>query len=70
MPLEIKVNDPRGVLEVTEKEKKDVHSISIALKKAVYENTINEPHNGILNIKHNTWVSLSSLSKWGGLAKN
>ncbi|WP_353277923.1 DUF3857 domain-containing protein [Wolbachia endosymbiont (group B) of Longitarsus flavicornis] len=69
LPLEIKVNDPREVLEISEKKKKGLHSISIALKKAVYENTINEPHNGILNIKHNTWVSLSSLSKWEDLAK-
>lgn len=69
LPLEIKVNDPRSVLKIVEEKKDDVHSISIALKKAVYENTINEPHNGILNIKHNTWVSLSSLSKWEDLAK-
>lgn len=69
LPLEIKVNDPRNVLKIVEKKKNDVHSISITLKKAVYENTINEPHNGILNIKHNTWVSLSSLSKWEDLAK-
>ncbi|WP_353287459.1 DUF3857 domain-containing protein [Wolbachia endosymbiont (group B) of Gerris lacustris] len=69
LPLKIKVNDPREVLEITEEKKDDIHSISIALKKAIYENTINEPHNGILNIKHNTWVSLSSLSKWDDLAK-
>lgn len=69
LPLEIKVNDPREVLEIAEEKNDDIHSISIALKKAVYENTINEPHNGILNTKHNTWVSLSSLSKWDDLAK-
>ena len=69
LPLEIKVNDPRKVLEISEEKKKGVHFINIALKKAVYENTINESHNGILNIKHNTWVSLSSLSKWDDLAK-
>lgn len=69
LPLEIKVNDPRKVLEISEEKKKGIHFINIALKKAVYENTINEPHNGILNIKHNTWVSLSSLSKWDDLAK-
>ncbi|BET32798.1 MULTISPECIES: DUF3857 domain-containing protein [Wolbachia] len=69
LPLEIKVNDPRSVLEIAEEKKDDVHSISIALKRAVYENTTNEPHNGILNIKHNTWVSLSSLSEWEDLAK-
>ncbi|OCA05731.1 DUF3857 domain-containing protein [Wolbachia endosymbiont of Trichogramma pretiosum] len=69
LPLEIKVNDPREVLEIAEEKNDDIYSISIALKKAVYENTINEPHNGILNIKHNTWVLLSSLSKWEDLAK-
>ncbi|WP_353277416.1 DUF3857 domain-containing protein [Wolbachia endosymbiont (group B) of Villa cingulata] len=69
LPLEIKVNDPREVLEIAEEKNDDIHSISIALKKAVYENTTSEPHNGILNIKHNTWVSLSSLSKWEDLAK-
>ncbi|MFL3877151.1 hypothetical protein wTkk_001086 [Wolbachia endosymbiont of Trichogramma kaykai] len=69
LPLKIKVNDPREVLEIAEEKNDDIHSISIALKKAVYENTMNEPHNGILNIKHNTWVSLSSLSKWEDLAK-
>ncbi|MFV0949572.1 DUF3857 domain-containing protein [Wolbachia endosymbiont of Nasonia giraulti] len=69
LPLEIKVNDPREVLEIAEEKNDDIHSISIALKKAVYENATNEPHNGILNIKHNTWVSLSSLSEWEDLAK-
>lgn len=69
LPLEIKVNDPREVLEIAEEKNDDIHSISIALKKAIYENTTNEPHNGILNIKHNTWVSLSSLSEWEDLAK-
>ncbi|WP_254229763.1 DUF3857 domain-containing protein [Wolbachia pipientis] len=69
LPLEIKVNDPREVLEIAEEKNDDIHSISIALKKVVYENTTNEPHNGILNIKHNTWVSLSSLSEWEDLAK-
>lgn len=69
LPLEIKLNDPREVLEIAEEKNDDIHSISIALKKAVYENTTNEPHNGILNIKHNTWVSLSSLSEWEDLAK-
>lgn len=69
LPLEIKVNDPRKVLEIAEEKKDGVHYINITLKKAIYENTINEPHNGILNIKHNTWVSLSSLSKWDDLAK-
>lgn len=69
LPLEIKVNDPRSVLEIAEEKKDGVHYINITLKKAVYENTINEPHNGILNTKHNTWVSLSSLSKWDDLAK-
>ncbi|WP_264685585.1 DUF3857 domain-containing protein [Wolbachia endosymbiont (group B) of Watsonalla binaria] len=69
LPLEIKVNDPREVLEIAEEKNDDIHSISIALKKAVYENTTNEPHNGILHIKHNTWVSLSSLSEWEDLAK-
>ncbi|WP_374699456.1 DUF3857 domain-containing protein [Wolbachia endosymbiont (group A) of Limnophora tigrina] len=68
-PLEIKVNDPRKVLEIAEEKKDGVHYINITLKKAIYENTINEPHNGILNTKHNTWVSLSSLSKWDDLAK-
>ncbi|WP_341815414.1 MULTISPECIES: DUF3857 domain-containing protein [unclassified Wolbachia] len=69
LPLEIKVNDPREVLEIAEEKNDNIHSISIALKKAVYENTTNEPHNGLLNIKHNTWVSLSSLSQWEDLAK-
>ncbi|WP_237398576.1 DUF3857 domain-containing protein [Wolbachia endosymbiont of Diaphorina citri] len=69
LPLEIKVNDPRSVLEIAEEKKDGVHYINITLKKAVYENTINEPHNGILNTKHNTWVSLSSISKWDDLAK-
>lgn len=69
LPLEIRVNDPRNVLKIAEEKKNGVHSISITLKKAIYEGLINEPHNGILNFKHNTWVSLSSLSKWEDLAK-
>ncbi len=69
LPLEIKVNDPRSVLKIAEEKKDDVHSISIALKRAIYENLINEPCDGISNIKHYTWVSLSSLSRWEDLAK-
>ncbi|WP_353280585.1 DUF3857 domain-containing protein [Wolbachia endosymbiont (group B) of Cyclophora punctaria] len=69
LPLEIRVNDPRNVLKIAEEKKNGVHSISIILKKAIYEGFINEPHNGILNFKHYTWVSLSSLSKWEDLAK-
>ncbi|MCC8371605.1 MAG: DUF3857 domain-containing protein [Rickettsia endosymbiont of Pseudomimeciton antennatum] len=69
LPLNIKVNDPKGVLKVIKDGESDFHSAEIILEKPVYDALTNEPNNGILNIKHTTWVSLSSLTKWQDLAK-
>ncbi|WP_341756348.1 MULTISPECIES: DUF3857 domain-containing protein [unclassified Candidatus Tisiphia] len=69
LPLNIKVNDPKGVLKVIKDAESDFHSAEIILEKPVYNALTNEPNNGILNIKHSTWVSLSSLTKWQDLAK-
>ncbi|WP_341750821.1 hypothetical protein [Candidatus Tisiphia endosymbiont of Sialis lutaria] len=69
LPLNIKVNDPKGVLKVIKDAESDFHSAEIILEKPVYNALTNEPDNGILNIKHTTWVSLSSLTKWQDLAK-
>ncbi len=69
LPLNIKVNDPKGVLEVIKDAEYDFHSAEIILKKPIYEALTNEPANGVLDVKHNTWVSLSSLTKWQDLAK-
>lgn len=69
LPLNIKVNDPKGVLKVITDAESDFHSAEIILEKPVYNQLTNEPGKGILNIKHSTWVSLSSLTKWQDLAK-
>lgn len=69
LPLNIKVNDPKGVLKVITNAESGFHSAEIILEKPVYDALTNEPYNGILNIKHTTWVSLSSLTKWEDLAK-
>lgn len=69
LPLNIKVNDPKGVLKVITDAESDFHSAEIILEKPVYNQLTNEPGQGILNIKHSTWVSLSSLTKWQDLVK-
>ncbi|MDR0774904.1 MAG: hypothetical protein LBE72_06395 [Rickettsia sp.] len=69
LPLNIKVNDPKGVLKVITDAKSDFHSAEIILEKPVYNQLTNEPNNGVLNVKHTTWISLSSLTKWQDLAK-
>ncbi|WP_367363987.1 DUF3857 domain-containing protein [Candidatus Tisiphia endosymbiont of Nedyus quadrimaculatus] len=69
LPLNIKVNDPKGVLKVITDAESDFHSAEIILEKPVYNQLTNEPNNGVLNVKHTTWVSLSSLTKWQDLAK-
>ncbi|MCC8417641.1 MAG: hypothetical protein LN588_03965 [Rickettsia endosymbiont of Bryobia graminum] len=63
----MKVNDPRNILNVNKATKEEVDFIDITSKNPVYENLVNEPNNGILNLKHITWVSLSSLGKWEDL---
>ncbi len=69
LPLNIKVNDPKGVLKIIKDAENDFHSAEIILEKPVYDFITNEPSHAILNIKHTTWVSLSSLTKWQDLAK-
>ncbi|MDN5248069.1 MAG: DUF3857 domain-containing protein [Wolbachia endosymbiont of Tyrophagus putrescentiae] len=69
LPLKVKVNDPRNSLRVVEKKKGNIHYIDVSLKKTLYEYLTNEPGNGVFNIKHATWLSLSSLSKWEDLAE-
>lgn len=67
LPLQMKVNDPRKILNVIKETKEEVDFIDITLKNPVYEHLVNEPENGLLNLKHITWVSLSSLGKWEDL---
>ncbi len=69
LPLEVKVNDPQQVLKIVNETTKTGQYITITLEKPFYAEVINEPGNGILNVKRSTWVSLSSLIKWGDLAK-
>lgn len=69
LPLKIKINDPKNVLKVTQETKKNIYSINITLEKPIYEGLVNEPSNGILDIKYSTWVSMSSLSDWEVFAK-
>lgn len=69
LPLEIKVNDPQKVLKVVNEPGKNGQHLCITLEKPFYADLINEPSNGILNPKHSTWVSLSSLTKWEDLAQ-
>lgn len=67
LPLQIKVNDPKNVLNIDKETKEGTDHIDITLKNPVYESLVNEPNNGILNLKYITWVSLSSLEKWEDL---
>ncbi|WP_341764170.1 DUF3857 domain-containing protein [Candidatus Tisiphia endosymbiont of Beris chalybata] len=69
LPLKLKINDPKNVLKVVQETKKNTDSINITLTAPIYEGLVNEPSNGILNIKHATWVSVSSLLDWQEFAK-
>ncbi|XVN42479.1 MAG: DUF3857 domain-containing protein [Candidatus Rickettsia vulgarisii] len=68
IPLQMKVNDPRDMLEVNKKTQDEIDIIDITLKRPFYEHLTNEPNNGILDDKQTTWVSLSSISEWKDLA--
>lgn len=69
LPLNIKVNDPKGVLKVITNAESNFHSAEIILEKPVYNQLTNESSEGILNVKQKTWISLSSLTKWQDFAK-
>ncbi|MBN8827353.1 MAG: DUF3857 domain-containing protein [Sphingobacteriia bacterium] len=69
MPLHIKVNDPENVLRVTNQKKDNLNKLSIKLTKPFYRDVVNEPQNGVINNKHLTWVSISSVKEWDELGK-
>lgn len=69
LPLHIKINDPEKVLEIKKDKEDNFNKIEINLLEPVYKETINEPYNGVMDEKHLTWVSISSLDNWEDLAR-
>jgi hypothetical protein len=70
IPLYIKVNDPKNVLEAKEKSGKPLKPVKQAtfnLVKPICNEVVDEP--GIINNKHLTWVSVSTIDDWTELAK-
>ena len=63
LPLHILVNDPNNVLKISEK-KAPIYKLDIVLTKPIYNSVINEPKPSIVNEKHLTWVSVSTLDNW------
>lgn len=64
MPLHIIVNDPDRVLKVKKDREDDFHKLEVSLAKPIYRAPINEPKNGLVNLKHYTWISISSVKDW------
>ena len=67
IPLYLKFNDPKNILEIKKVEKSNDYKISINLVKPLYDVVSNE--NGLSNYKQITWVSISSDNNWLELAK-
>jgi hypothetical protein len=68
LPLHVMVNDPEKVLKITKDANDNFHELDITLTKPLYQGFINESSQSILNPKHLTWVSVSSLDKWEDLS--
>ena len=68
LPLNIKVNDPEKVLKITKDKEENFHNLTINLLNPIYKQTTNEPRYSVINPKHETWVSISSLNSWNELA--
>lgn len=68
IPLHIVINDPQKVLNIKKDAEDNFHNLEINLIKPIYQEPINEPSSNIVNNKHLTWVSISSLNKWTDLA--
>lgn len=69
IPLNIVVNNPKEVLTIKKDSERNFHFAEISLSKPLYAELVNEPNNGVLDVKHSTWVSLSSLNDWAELAQ-
>jgi hypothetical protein len=69
LPLHILVNDPKKVLKITKDADDNFHKMDITLTKPLYQSVINESSSSIINHKHLTWASVSSLNKWKGLSE-
>ena len=70
IPLYIKVNDPSNVLGIKEKSDKILKPVKQAkfnLVKPICNEVVHEY--GVVNKKHMTWVSVSTIDKWTELAK-
>lgn len=69
LPLDTKINDPYCKLRVntsTTKINNDEHTstVKITLLKPLTNMLKNEPKDSVLNEQYNTWVSVSTISKW------
>lgn len=70
IPLHVEVNDPSNALKVDGKNNKTLSQVTqatIKLVKPICNDTVDEP--GIVNDKHLTWVSVSTINDWTELAK-
>lgn len=68
LPLNIKVNDPHGVLQTNSYAKNNSYFVEASLTKPFYSDVINEPEKSVVNLKNETWISISSVKDWGDLA--
>ena len=69
LPLHIKVNDPDKVLKVSKDKEDNFHKVTITLTQPIYKELANEPARSILDHKHLTWITVSSLEKWENFAE-
>lgn len=68
LPLHIRVNDPENALKVTKDAEDNFHHLTIDLTKPICNTVVSESEVSVLNPRHKTWISISSLNKWEDLA--
>ena len=66
IPLYMRVNDPRNILNIQKDKGGDklLHKITINIKRPFISDTINEIGQGLVNEKYLIWVNVSSDNNW------
>lgn len=70
IPLKYYANDPNKALKISTSQEKNTSKIKITLERPIFTHVINEPiESTVLNNKHITSISISSLDKWKEIGK-
>lgn len=69
LPFQMKVNDPRKILDVKQTKAQKYHLLDITLKQPTYEAGINEPEHSQIPFDLRTWVAVSTIEKYEEIGK-